>query len=126
MTPPHPTPPTSAPPRRPPPFGCTARGRGVRPAASTRASRLLPCRYLNKGANLMQIDAEDTLACLRRVSLPFERLVRNVWTEGPEVAYDRYKAGLQARAAPISPQSRPRSSPELSPRRSRRDLPLPL
>ena len=39
------------------PAPTAALGRGVRPAASTRASRLLPCRYLNKGANLMQIDA---------------------------------------------------------------------
>lgn len=53
-------------------------------------------RFLNQGANLMQIDAQEALDKLSKLFLPFERLVRNVWTEGPEVAYDRYKASLRA------------------------------
>ena len=52
--------------------------------------------YLNQGANMMQIDAQEALDKLSKLFLPFERLVRNVWTEGPEVAYDRYKASLRA------------------------------
>jgi len=47
-------------------------------------------------ANLPQIDAAATLKLVRRLHLPFERLVRNVWMEGPEVQYDRSKASLDA------------------------------
>ena len=42
-----------------------------------------------------QIDAVLVLRQIRSLRLPFERLVRNVWQEGPEVAYDRTKASLQ-------------------------------
>lgn len=45
--------------------------------------------------NLPQIDAAATLKLVRRLRLPFERLVRNVWMEGPEVYYDRAKAALE-------------------------------
>jgi len=45
--------------------------------------------------NLPQIDAAATLKLVRRLNLPFERLVRNVWMEGPEVYYDRSKASLE-------------------------------
>lgn len=31
---------------------------------------------------------------MKGLRLPFERLVRNVWEEGPEVLYDRTKAAL--------------------------------
>jgi len=41
-----------------------------------------------------QIDARAALELLSRVKLPFERLVRNVWVEGPEVQYDRAKAHI--------------------------------
>lgn len=51
-------------------------------------------KFLLQGANLMQIDAEELLKLLQRLFLPFERLVRSVWEEGPEVAYDRTKATL--------------------------------
>ena len=44
---------------------------------------------------LPQIDAAATLRLVRRLNLPFERLVRNVWMEGPEVQYDRSKAALE-------------------------------
>ena len=51
--------------------------------------------FLEKGDNLQQIDASTLLRQIRNLRLPFERLVRNVWQEGPEVAYDRTKAALQ-------------------------------
>lgn len=52
-------------------------------------------KYLLQGANLQMIEAAEALQQVSSVRLPFERLVRNVWTEGPEVAYDRNKATLQ-------------------------------
>ena len=51
--------------------------------------------YLETADHLAQIDAAATLKSVKRLSLPFERLVRNVWEEGPEVAYDRSKAELE-------------------------------
>ena len=51
-------------------------------------------KFLMQGANLMQIDAQELLTLLQKLFLPFERLVRSVWEEGPEVAYDRTKATL--------------------------------
>lgn len=52
--------------------------------------------FLRRGATLTKVDAEDAAARLGRVRLPFERLVRNVWMAGPEVAYDTAKASLGA------------------------------
>ena len=51
--------------------------------------------FLETSDNLLQIDALATLKVLRRLHLPFERLVRNVWEEGPEVKYDFSKAALE-------------------------------
>ena len=42
----------------------------------------------------MQIDAQAMLKQVRNLRLAFERLVRSVWEEGPEVMYDRTKAKL--------------------------------
>ena len=50
--------------------------------------------FLEAPGNLYQIDAKSVLNQVRRTRLPFERLVRNVWQEGPEVQYDRWKATL--------------------------------
>ena len=47
------------------------------------------------GANLTQIEADETLAMLNRLFLPFERLVRNVWVDGPEKGYDLAKVALR-------------------------------
>ena len=52
-------------------------------------------RFLFTGANLTHVDADEAHGVLRGLHLPFERLVRNVWVEGPEVAYDVAKAGLE-------------------------------
>lgn len=46
------------------------------------------------GENLRQIDARKLLRRIKGLRLPFERLVRNVWTAGPEVEYDKAKAAL--------------------------------
>lgn len=51
--------------------------------------------FLETPGNMPQIDAALVLRQVRHLRLPFERLVRNVWQEGPEVAYDRTKASLQ-------------------------------
>lgn len=51
--------------------------------------------FLETPGNMEQIDAALVLRQIRHLRLPFERLVRNVWQEGPEVAYDRTKAALQ-------------------------------
>lgn len=50
--------------------------------------------YALTGANLAMLDASDALARLRKVRLPFERLVRNVWSAGPETKFDASKASL--------------------------------
>ena len=52
--------------------------------------------FLRLGANLSKVDAAAELDRLANVRLPFERLVRNVWMEGPEVAYDQAKASIRA------------------------------
>ena len=51
--------------------------------------------FLSQPGTMEQIDAAVVLKQVRGLRLPFERLVRNVWQEGPEVAYDRTKAALQ-------------------------------
>ena len=51
--------------------------------------------FLETGDHLQQIDAQAMLKQLRNLRLAFERLVRNVWSEGPEVMYDRSKAALE-------------------------------
>ena len=51
--------------------------------------------FLDEPGNMPQIDAALVLRQIKGLRLPFERLVRNVWQEGPEVAYDRTKATLQ-------------------------------
>ena len=50
--------------------------------------------FLSTGDNLIQIDAQAMLKQVQNLRLAFERLVRNVWEEGPEVMYDRSKAKL--------------------------------
>uniref|UniRef100_A0A7S4FCI0 Uncharacterized protein n=1 Tax=Chrysotila carterae TaxID=13221 RepID=A0A7S4FCI0_CHRCT len=52
--------------------------------------------YLLYGSNLAMVDAEAAVRKLEKVKLPFERLVRNVWVAGPEVAYDAAKEKLRA------------------------------
>ncbi|KAJ1640472.1 hypothetical protein T492DRAFT_854753 [Pavlovales sp. CCMP2436] len=47
--------------------------------------------FLATDPYVTRIDAESALETLSTVQLPFERLVRNVWVEGPEVQYDRAK-----------------------------------
>ena len=56
------------------------------------------------GANLTQIEADETLAMLDRLFLPFERLVRNVWVEDPRRATT---ASGPSGDAPGSPPARP-------------------
>ena len=51
-------------------------------------------RFLENGDNLQQSDTAQILHQIQNLRLPFERLVRNVWTEGPEVSYDRIRATL--------------------------------
>jgi len=51
--------------------------------------------FLESGDTMRQIDAPALLRSVRNLRLPFERLVRNVWQEGPEVVYDRSKAALE-------------------------------
>ena len=48
---------------------------------------------LEGGARLLA--GEETVAIGERSRMPFERLVRNVWEEGPEMLYDRTKTALQ-------------------------------
>lgn len=50
--------------------------------------------FLDAPSNLPQINASQLLRQIKNLRLPFERLVRNVWQEGPEVQYDRSKASL--------------------------------
>lgn len=50
--------------------------------------------FLLSGCNLAYIDPKQATTHIKRLSLPFERLVRNVWVEGAEVAYDRSKESL--------------------------------
>jgi len=50
--------------------------------------------FVLSAANLTMIEVDSALKQLNKLHLPFERLVRNVWVEGPEVAYDRTKASL--------------------------------
>lgn len=51
--------------------------------------------FLETGDNLSQIEAGAMLRTVRNLRLPFEKLVRNVWQEGPEVVYDRSKATVE-------------------------------
>jgi len=51
--------------------------------------------YVLTGANLAMVDAEGALNELRKLRLPFEQLVRNVWSAGPETKYDASKASLE-------------------------------
>ena len=50
--------------------------------------------FLGEGCNMAFIEPLDAIKHIKGLSLPFERLVRNVWVEGAEVAYDRAKESL--------------------------------
>ena len=52
--------------------------------------------FLRAGANLSVVDASNLLGRLRCLRLPFERLLRNVWTPGAESEYDVLKADLES------------------------------
>ena len=67
--------------------GCQTAEQAVRALEAIRA-------FLETGNNLPLINAPKLLRQVRNLRLPFERLVRNVWQEGPEVLYDRTKASL--------------------------------
>jgi hypothetical protein len=54
-----------------------------------------PARAPRPQKKIELIDASLVLKQIKNLRLPFERLVRNVWEEGPEVMYDRTKASLQ-------------------------------
>lgn len=47
--------------------------------------------FLTTDPYITRIDVDASREMLLHVKLPFERLVRNVWVEGPEVQYDRSK-----------------------------------
>mmetsp|Transcript_1170 Transcript_1170/g.3688 ORF Transcript_1170/g.3688 Transcript_1170/m.3688 type:complete len:299 (+) Transcript_1170:278-1174(+) len=47
--------------------------------------------FLTTDPLITRIDADAARARLAAVRLPFERLVRNLWVEGPELHYDRLK-----------------------------------
>ena len=78
--------------------------------------------FLQTGDNLVQIDALRLLKKIKGLRLPFERLVRNVWTAGPEVEYDKAKVAITRllqrevalRKAAGSPQ--PRAQPDVEPK----------
>jgi hypothetical protein len=52
--------------------------------------------FLTTDPLITRIDVAASLEVLNTVKLPFERLVRNVWVEGPEVQYDRAKLHVLA------------------------------
>lgn len=52
--------------------------------------------FLNTDPFITRIDAAASLEMFGKVKLRFERLVRNVWEDGPEVQFDRAKAEVCA------------------------------
>mgnify|MGYP007024465387 CR=1 FL=1 len=55
--------------------------------------------FLELPGTMAQIDAALVLRQVRNLRLPFERLVRNVWQEGPEVRV-RGQLGIRALGTP--------------------------